>query len=29
LKLNEGTQDKPWGLWCKEGEATGVYVDNG
>jgi ribulose-5-phosphate 4-epimerase/fuculose-1-phosphate aldolase len=29
LKMNEGTQDKPWVLWCKEVEATGLYINKG
>ena len=29
LKMNEGTQDKPWALWVKEVEATGLYVNKG
>jgi ribulose-5-phosphate 4-epimerase/fuculose-1-phosphate aldolase len=29
LKMNEGTQDKPWVLWVKEVEATGLYINKG
>jgi hypothetical protein len=29
LKMNEGTQDKPWALWVKEVESTGLYVNKG
>jgi ribulose-5-phosphate 4-epimerase/fuculose-1-phosphate aldolase len=29
LKMNEGTQDKPWALWVKEVEATGLYINKG
>lgn len=26
LKMNEASQDRPWGLWMKEVEACGLYV---
>lgn len=27
--MNEGTQDKPWGLWVAEVERNNLYVNNG
>jgi ribulose-5-phosphate 4-epimerase/fuculose-1-phosphate aldolase len=29
LKMNEGTQDKPWLLWKKEVETSPLYVNKG
>ena len=29
VKMNEGTQDKPWQLWCMEVEKAGLYVNKG
>lgn len=29
LKMNEGTQDKPWRLWCAEVEKSSLYVNRG
>lgn len=29
LKMNEGTQDKPWKLWCAEVEKSSLYVNRG
>jgi ribulose-5-phosphate 4-epimerase/fuculose-1-phosphate aldolase len=29
LKMNEGTQDKPWMLWKKEVENSSLYVNKG
>ena len=29
MVMNTGTQDKPWMLWVKEVETTGLNVNNG
>ena len=29
LKMNEGTQDKPWRLWVAEVEKLSLYINNG
>ncbi|KAE9992345.1 hypothetical protein EG327_009299 [Venturia inaequalis] len=29
VRMNEGTQDKPWRLWCLEVEKAGLYVNKG
>ncbi len=29
LKMNEGTQDKPWRLWAAEVEKSSLYVNRG
>jgi hypothetical protein len=29
LKMNEGTQDKPWRLWVAEVEKLPLYINNG
>lgn len=29
LKMNEGTQDKPWRLWAAEVEKSSLYINRG